>query len=605
MQQRLISIFILIGCMAVFHITPSAQAGVTIQALLSHHTFSLDRAAQLTITLTGAPDSTTIELPKIKNIRFHRRGQSTQITMVNGSYSSSISRNYLVQALKPGKYTIPPITATSGNNKYTTQPISFTVTAVGGTTSKNNGNATGKDNRIAFLRITKTATHYTGEIVPITIKAYFSENYQFNQIELPLLKGDGVVMAQLPEEPEQTREQLAGRSYNVLKWHTTLSGIKIGRHPIIFTLNCTQLIAQQRRSLSPFRGRSLFDDPFFDNFLGGYQRKKITLTSKKTIFDVIPLPVEDQPLNFSGAIGDFTMQVKITPISVEVGEPLTLSIDISGQGNFDRVNAPTFPKNPYWKTYTPTSTFSRRGNTYSGTKSFEQAVVAKTERATTIPSLSFSYFDPRQHKYITVDSGEIPIHVQKSSRATVVQNTQVTTQKQPSSTSIANTSIEKKAEGLAALHLEIGPFYHEIVPLFQKSWFILLLSVCTAIFLVLIVITLQLKKLDNHPEIRLKKKVSTLLKNDLATVEKLKNSGDNLSFLLACRKTIQNQLGCKWDMAPSAISLEDIRARLHHNSPLLEIFAAADHGAYGGAKLTDKQVQVYCTTLRSELESLL
>ena len=604
MRQRLTFFRTLIAAtiLILLSSTLPVLAEVSVQASLSQHKFSIDRAAQLTITISGGSSSAEIQMPKINNVRFLSRGQSTQISMVNGSYSSSLTKSYLVQAMQPGTFTIPPITVTDDGKTYTTVPITFEVTAAGTQSNNRSSNEKTRVGDIAFLRIALHGEHFTGEIVPVTIKAYFSENYQFRQIDRPTLKGDGVVMSKLPEEPEQTRESLGGKPYNVISWDTALSGIKTGNHPISFALNCSLLIAQKRRALSPFGGGSLFDDPFFNNIFGGYQPKPITLISDELSFNVTPIPTKGQPANFSGAIGDFSMQVKVAPISVEVGEPLTLTIDITGEGNFDRVDAPSFPKSPLWKTYAPTAEFNRQNTIFSGTKKFEQAIVAKSDQAEHIPSLSFSYFDPRKHKYKTISSGEIPIEVQKSN-APVKQQPVVMPQNQQLSKNIVSPVAETK--GLAPIYLKTGSFHKKIVPLFQKTWFITLSLCCFLILLALVLLKIRLRSINKHPEIRQKRQALQVLAKDLQTVEQAKKSGDNLVFLLACRTTIQNTLGYIWKIEPTAISLEDIRARLQHNSTLLKIFNAAGQAAYGGEILSDKQMQNYSTTLKKELENLL
>ena len=599
-HTTIVGFMVLCGILAV---TP-ARAEVSVEASLSNHSFPVNRAAQLSITIRGNSSSATIQLPDVKNVSFHNRGQSTQVNMINGNYSSSLTKNYLVQATKAGKYTIPPIRVNDGGKTFTTKAINFEATPVG--TQANSGASSGKTtlNDIAFIRIAQNGTHFTGEMVPVTIKAYFSERYRFNQIDRPVLKGDGVVMSPLPEEPEQTRESLGGSWYNVISWKTALSGIKTGKHPISFTLNCSLIFTQQRRSLSPFGGNSLFDDSFFNNFLSGYQRKPVTLTSGELSFNVIPIPGENQPADFSGAIGDFTMQVKVTPIEIEIGEPLTLTIDISGKGNFDRVNAPSFPKSPQWKTYAPTAEFTRQGNIFSGTKKFEQAIIAKTTKTRNVPSLSFSYFDPHQRKFITINSGEIPIEVQQANQPAQKQPVVPVTKHQQQITTTPATPVAE-VTGLAPIYLKPGSFHRQIVPLFQKSWFITLSALCFLILLTLIFLRIRMNSIRKNPEIRKKQLALQLLAKDLHSVEQAKTSGESLAFLMACRTTIQNMLGFIWRTEPAAISLEDIRTRLENDSQLITIFEAAGQAAYGGETLSDKQMQHYSTILKTELETLL
>lgn len=580
---------------------------VTVEASLSHSSFPVDRAAQLTITVTGSSRSDSIELPEIDNIRFHNRGQSSQFNMINGSVSSSISQNYLIQAMQPGDYTLPPITVTAGGQSLTTKPLHFVVTATG-----QQGGATavapGKNgDEPVFLRISSTADHFPGEIVPVTIKAYFSQEYRAESISLPTLQGDGVVMEQLQDEPHQGQEQIDGELYSVLTWDTSLSGIKVGEHPISFTLEATLLIPQKRRSRSSFGGSSIFgdsmfNDPFFDSFFGGYERRPISVASKQKVFTVRPLPEENRPANFTGAIGDFDLKVSVSPHEVEMGEPLTLTMEITGKGNFDRVEAPVFPEDPRWKTYSPISDSDVLEKDPTK-KVFEQAVVARNSDATVVPALSFSYFDPHKEEFITRTSTPIPISLKLPAQLAAPQPPQAAELKQqPTKEPLPPAG---GIEGLAPIHLETGSFQAEMVPLFKKSWFILLCSANLLVLFGLFWLRMRILKYARHPEILTERSRKLQLERELKEVEQAQRAEGSI-FLARARTTIQNQLGATWNTPATAISLADLQERLSPDSPLVTIFKVAEDAAYsGGATLSREKMEQYYTQLKVELEKLL
>jgi len=587
----------------------AAFAEVTVDASLSHRSFPLDKAARLTITVTGTSKNGPLELPEINNIHLHSQGSASQISVINGAISSSISHNYLVQATQPGTYTIPSIKVTAGRNSYATEPISFQVTPAGQEPSGYPGAADQARDKFAFIRISETGSHYPGEIVPFTIKAYFTQAYRADINSLPTLHGDGVVMSQLQEKPEQTEELVNGRKYHVLTWNTSLSGIKAGDHPISFSLDATLLIPQKRRSLSPFGNSrffadSFFDDPALDSLFGNSERRPIVSVSPEVVFKVLPLPTDEQPASFTGAIGDFDLAVSAKPIDVEVGEPITLTIEISGMGNFDRVEAPVFPETPDWKTYSPSATFLELGSSYNGIKTFEQAIVARNQRITSIPPLSFSYFDPGPKRYVTRTSKALPIHVQQPlAAAGSTQAVQPVVQPQPQS--VAKDAAAATITGLAPIHLQPGTYHDRIAPLITKSWFIALCILCSAMLLAILAFWIRKRHMEKHPEILHQRQKRELLDYDLKNLEKSLAQGESRTFLALSKTAIQNQLGPLWHIEPAALSLDDIKSRLQADSHLIEIFSAADAAAYGGAGLTEKKMQDYCNYLKTELEDLL
>jgi hypothetical protein len=575
----------------------------------------VDKAARLTITVSGTSHNADIALPEIDNIRLHNRGSSSQISVVNGAFSSSISHNYLVQAEKPGDYTIPPIKVTAGKNSFFTEPLQFQVTPTGQQPRGYAGKAEPTTDEIAFLRISQQSTsHYSGEIVPLTIKAYFTQAYRADINSLPTLNGDGVVMSPLPDKPQQTEESINGRMYHVLTWDTSLTGIKTGEHAIRFSLEATLLIPQKRRGLSPFGGNSLFDDPFFndsalDSFFGSQQRKPIVSVSPEIVFHVLPLPSENQPATFTGAVGDFDFAVTAKPVDIEIGEPITLTMEISGTGNFDRVEAPVFPEGGDWKTYSPTANFTRTSDGSAGRKVFEQAVVAKSGTVTAIPPLSFSYFAPREKKYITKTSKAVAIHLQQSAMPTIGPlmqgQVQSQVQSQPPQQPAGQAEAAPGLAGLAPLHLEIGSSSHRIVPLFKNSWLLAIDALCVLTLLVLLVKGLRQKNIDRHPEKEQQRQKKLLLDNDLKKVEQAQAARDGKAFLTHGRTAIQNQLGLLWHIEPAALSLADISNRLPADAPLIAIFRAAEEAVYGGATLSDEKMHDYFLTLKTELENLL
>lgn len=605
MQRRVFSVFLL--CLTLLVVIPfSVHAEITVEASLNTLSFPVDRAAQLTITVSGAR-SADIAMVEVDGLRFHNRGQSSQVNIINGSYSSSVSNNFIVQALKPGNYTIPPISVTVGKETIQTKPVTFEVTPLGRNQSSNNVDAASStdESEIAFIRFTKISKHYSGEVVPLTIKAYFNQKYRANINSLPVLKTDGVVMSPLSNQPEQTQEKLNGKTYSVLSWNTTLAGIKTGSHPLLFELDATLNIPQQRR-VSPFGGSSLFDDPFFNSFLGGVQQKPIKVVSPEQNFEVAELPATGQPENFTGAIGDFSLSTSASPQQVEIGEPITLNIEIEGKGNFDRVESPLFPVTPDWKTYSPTSNYASQENIFSGKKQFEQAIVAKSGTITRIPALSFSYFDPEKESYLTITSEPIPIKITApEGQPAPQQPVQAAAAPQQKAEPISPDKTALGISSLAPIHLEPGKFHLEITPLYKRIWFLSAVGCCVILLLLVLSLNIRKRNLTRHPELQLKKKRRQLLEENLSTIAQAKSSGDHSLFLALCRQSIQQQLGLLWDVEGSAISLADIRNRLDSGSPLIEIFEAAEQAAYSTTSFSPETMQIYFEKMEKELEELI
>ena len=109
MRKRSIFILAVLSIVTFFAVHSGASTEVTVEATLSHQTFAVDEGARLSIAVNGVRKNAEIALPEIENIKLHQRGQSSQTSFINGKMSTSVIYNFIVQALLPGKYAIPPI----------------------------------------------------------------------------------------------------------------------------------------------------------------------------------------------------------------------------------------------------------------------------------------------------------------------------------------------------------------------------------------------------------------------------------------------------------------------------------------------------------------
>ena len=106
------------------------------------------------------------------------------------------------------------------------------------------------------------------------------------------------------------------------------------------------------------------------------------------------------------------------PKTAQVGDPLTVTAEISGRGNFDAVTAPTLESDRGWHTYPPGSNFKPDDDIgISGTKTFEM-VLTPNEAKKAVPPLVFSYFDPLKESYVTLKGDRLPVVVEGGPLAT-------------------------------------------------------------------------------------------------------------------------------------------------------------------------------------------
>jgi hypothetical protein len=124
------------------------------------------------------------------------------------------------------------------------------------------------------------------------------------------------------------------------------------------------------------------------------------------------VPTEDQPASYIGAIGTFQLDTQLTPAAANVGDPVTLTIILTGEGNLQDARPPRIDSE---------STVSDRFRTYDAT----EETVGKSRRfvyslrplsadVTEFPSIPVSYFDVQAEKYVTLLTEAIPMEVREA-----------------------------------------------------------------------------------------------------------------------------------------------------------------------------------------------
>lgn len=583
--------------------TLHAQDEPSVSAALSRTEIPIDTTAYLTIIVHGSR-SAEIEMVDIENIAIHSGGQSSKMQVINGEISSSITYTYVIQPLQEGNYTLPELNVRVDGKILTTEPITFAVVAEERPPS-GYGQQKGDDGKekLAFLLITGVPDHaYSGEMIPLEIKAYYKRGIRVEIQRLPQITGEAYVLSPFSKEPKQSVEVFENIEYSVISWKTSITPVKEGNHFLTFVLDSTLLLPQKNkrrpRSMHPLFGDSFFEDDFFDSFFGGLEKKNITLKSEKETLRILQLPEQNRPADFSGAIGNFTMEVKGTPTAIEVGDPITLTMVINGEGNFDRVAAPSFPETNGWKTYTPSPHFEAGGSPREGSKTFEQAIVAKQSDITEIPSVSFTFFDPVQDKYVSLTSPPIPLQIRGEPEERGVHGPP------PSNTSISTE--KQRGEGadppVMPVELSTGTFTPLIQPLFKQQWFLVMVGFCLFLLLGVAIIQLRRKHLLRHKDSIAAKNIEKRIAENMERMAEAVARDDAPQFMEIMRLTLQLRLSNTWQMESSAITHHDLRERLSSQAPLTEIFAIADEYSYGGARLSQDDMNRLLTIAREELK---
>ncbi|MDG1897426.1 MAG: BatD family protein [Fuerstiella sp.] len=159
-------------------------------------------------------------------------------------------------------------------------------------------------------------------------------------------------------------------------------------------------------SFGPVTMKGMFGTELSDGKLNGEQvyavAKAITVVAQD-------IPVQGRPSSFCGGIGVFNVTASLTPASASVGDPMTLSLRVRGEGTLADVRPPDISSIPevsqFFRTYDATE--ATQGNAREFTYSLRPLSADVQE----FPAIPLSYFDVENEKYVTVSTAVIPVAV--------------------------------------------------------------------------------------------------------------------------------------------------------------------------------------------------
>jgi len=124
------------------------------------------------------------------------------------------------------------------------------------------------------------------------------------------------------------------------------------------------------------------------------------------------VPSDGRPESYLGAIGHFEVANQLVPTQAKVGDPLTLTITLRGQGTLEAARAPDLTAIPAvidrFRVYEAT------GETRGGQRQFTYSLRPLQAGTVEFPSIPLSYFDVQQEKFITLRTEPISLIVSQA-----------------------------------------------------------------------------------------------------------------------------------------------------------------------------------------------
>jgi len=404
-----------------------AAETITVQALVEKQEVTVGESFLLQIKIEGDDSPAEPDLSGLQEFTVDSKGggqnNRESITIINGKINRVSEHGYVFRYLltpkRDGIVTIPAIEITAGGKNLLTQPIPIRVTKPAVTDE-------------FMLRVSFSENQpYVGQPLVLTVKWYVNRNIAEFKFDLPFLEDRRLAFADLPEDSSYQGQDalpvnLPGGTVIARKGqegqHTTvtLRKVLIPREPGEYNLGrgavYSKIITgyQQKRSGQPFG--DFFNRDFFDDMFGRRQAvyKQLVTESSDLKITVQPLPEENRPAAFSGLVGQYSIAAEASPAEVNVGDPITLNIMVTGAVFLDNVELPPLNNQPEIREKFKVPEEAGPGDVDGRVKVFTRTIRARDPSVKEIPSIHLNYFNPETRQYESAETKVIPLQVNET-----------------------------------------------------------------------------------------------------------------------------------------------------------------------------------------------
>jgi len=509
--------------------------------------------------------------------------QSSNMSVVNGRMTQSISLSYQLKlkVQKMGVTAIWPATIQANGKSIKSNSVSIEFTKAAKKASPDDEIAQQLKENIHLVLSVNKSNVYVGEQLVATYKLYFNTNIGgiSDYTDVPSFSSFWNQEFELKDNDVQQVTYKGQKYYMSILKKVLLTPQKSGE--LTIEPLGVELIARVK-----IKSRS-----FFNNF----KDIKHNVKSSSRKIKVKSLPKAGKPIDFNGAVGNFTLEPKITKTEAETNEAISLIIKVKGSGNLSLFDTPELNIPSDIETYEPKISdkiqISNKGN--SGSKTFEYVLIPRYAGEYKIPSVNFSYFDLEKEKYINLSTPDYTLQIEGEAKGNKgSQDKEVSYSNKDEITLLGEDVlfIKTNSDSFRAIdsyYFKSGLFYFLI-------FFPLVLTIFVVFFF-------RRQKALNQDTVYVKsKRANKLTQKRLATAKQLLAENNVAPFYEELSKAIWGYFSDKMNIPPSEISNEKIESLLSEKgmakettSELMEIIEQCEFARFAPGSVSDNLSDVY------------
>lgn len=362
-------------------------------------------AAELQLVSTTAFPSLR-KIPVIRNLQWSKEPprRSRQTSIYNTRRVTIFKTIYNFTVTSESLISLPALVVELGHLTKKTEPMKFRAT------KRKLVDASGKKIAIddilysSAMLLAKGKDVYVGQEIPFEVRVYSLQGLRMS-CAWPQVDAENIVMKDYSSvnpdssyfmRPVSRTVKLKGQLYSVRLFRGALRPISSGDLSGEVIVPCVIKVQSSRR-------RSRSGDPFDDLFNGGmfdsgYRNIQYKLVAKFDDRRVLPLPSPTGGAHFLGLVGDWDVSYSLSSKVLKAGEPVTLSIDITGTGTLDTLLAPEI-KIRGFRVYPPEVKKEPFFTNDRGKATVRYAMIPQRKGEISL-DLAFSTFQPATGKYV-------------------------------------------------------------------------------------------------------------------------------------------------------------------------------------------------------------
>lgn len=563
MNMKLKLYILLLICFTTLGINAQKSA---LKASVSKNKLGVNQRLRIEFS-TNNQAADNFKVPNFTNFRIvSGPSQSVSQTWINGKFTFSKSYTYIIQPKRKGEFNIPAATIDIDGKKVLSNTIKIIVlSAVDIPKNPNDPNYIADQNIHLVAELSKSKP-YVGESIYVEYRLYFSNNV-------------GIYDNAITQNPQYNgfwNQEIKRNGTSVKK------GKYNGENYRYAVLHKALLIPTKEGKLTidPMKMEIIVAVPtggadFFGN-LSTKQIRKEFFSPKKTIY-AKALPINNKPLNFTGAVGEYSFNVSLNKHTLKANESSQIKVAVRGKGNLKLFELPKITTPKELEVYQPErqERVSVTSNGLRGSVADTYTVVPEFKGKYKIPKTSFSYFNPKEEVYQTITTNDLYVDVLEGKELPISTDNKITNKQ------------EVKITGDDFKYIQTSSDFQPIITndFFKSIFFYILLLLPIIIIPLAIYINRKREERDGDIIGNKQRKADRLAKKYLSEAQK--KLGNKEPFYEALERALHNYLKAKLSIETLDISrdkitqlLEEKRVNIETIKNFIAVFNDCDFARY-------------------------